>query len=214
MTVANTESAARVVVFSKAPEPGTVKTRLIPALGPEGAAALHRDLTVRAIETALAASVGPVELWCAPDASHSFFAECAQRHPVSLVDQGVGDLGARMHAAFSSLLGTCERVLLIGSDVPALTPRYLQEADRALSEGEDAVVGPAEDGGYVLIGLRRVALQLFEGIAWGGPDVWCDTRARLDALRWRYRSLPALWDVDRREDLRRLEKIHGPVPRS
>lgn len=199
--------AAPVVVFARAPVPGAVKTRLIPALGAEGAAALSRVLTLRSIEAALAAGIGRVELWCAPDASHPFFAECARRYPILLATQGEGDLGARMLGAFSALLAANARVLLIGSDIPPLTPQYLRDADAALEAGADAVFGPAEDGGYVLIGLLRVAPELFDGIAWGGDEVWRRTRDRLEALAWRYRTLPALWDVDRPQDLSRLQGI-------
>ena len=94
--------------------------------------------------------------------------------------------------------------LLIGSDCPALTPEYLREAAAALVNGYDAVIGPAEDGGYVLIGLARVHSSLFERIRWGGPDVLEDTRARFGALGWRCRELDTLWDIDRPEDLERL----------
>ncbi len=203
-----TSAPSRVAVFARAPVPGEVKTRLVPALGGEGAAALHRALVTRALEAAIAADLGPVELWCAPDARDPFFRSCTERFAVNLIAQHEGDLGERMRRAFESMLGTSARALLIGSDVPAMTAAYLRAADAALAEGCDAVIGPAEDGGYVLIGLRRsgrgVAAGLFEGIAWGGPAVLQETRSRIERLGWRHRELPALWDVDRPEDLSRL----------
>ena len=198
-----TRAGSRIAVFAKAPIPGQVKTRLIPALGEQGAAALCRALTTCAIETAAGADIGPVELWCAPDAGHPFFAECSRRFGVALNAQGEGDLGARMQSALAAMLSSAARALLIGSDIPAMTPDYLRAADAALAEGHDAVLGPAEDGGYVLIGLRRVVPGFFEHIRWSEPDLLAVTRKRIAHLGWRHIELPILWDVDRPEDLKR-----------
>lgn len=198
-----TRAGSRIAVFAKAPNPGEVKTRLAPALGERGAAALHRSLVVHAVQTAVGAGIGAVELWCAPDAGHPFFAECSRCYGVTLIAQGEGDLGARMQRAFEKMLGETERALLVGSDIPAMTPDYLRAADAALAKGHDAVLGPAEDGGYVLIGLRRVVPDLFECVRWSEPDVLAVTRTRIAGLGWRHLELPTLWDVDRPEDLQR-----------
>ena len=198
--------ACRVLVFARAPVPGEVKTRLIPALGEARAAALHRKLVLQCLRAARDSRLGPVELWCAPGADDPFFRECGQRFGASLHAQGSGDLGARMQGAFESALARSRRAILVGSDVPALSPRYLRDADRALAEGKDAVLGPAEDGGYVLIGLSRVDSRLFGGIPWGSADVLAETRRRVAALGWRSQELPALWDLDRPEDLARLPR--------
>lgn len=198
-----TRSGSRVAVFAKAPIPGEVKTRLIPALGEQGAAALQGALVTRAIETAVEAGIGPVELWCSPQAGHPFFAECSRRFGVPLIAQGEGDLGARMQRAFAAMLSQVARALLVGSDGPPMTPDYLRAAEAALAEGQDAVLGPAEDGGYVLIGLRRVGAAFFEHIRWSEPDVLAVTRSRIACLGWRHLELPTLWDVDRPEDLKR-----------
>jgi rSAM/selenodomain-associated transferase 1 len=123
---------------------------------------------------------------------------------VSLHPQGEGDLGARMQRAFESALALSPRAILVGSDIPALSPRYLRDADQALGRGDDAAIGPAEDGGYVLIGLSRCDPELFRDIPWGRPEVLAETRRRLAALSWRSSELPVLWDVDRPEDLERL----------
>lgn len=202
-------SGSRIAVFARAPEPGRVKTRLIPALGAAQAADLQRRLALLALETAIASGIGPVELWCAPDATHPFFLNCAQRYGVALASQGAGDLGERMNDALETMLRASERALLIGSDIPGLTAQYLRDADAALKEGCDAVLGPAEDGGYVLIGLRRTSPALFEDMPWGGADVCMKTRARLEQMQLNYRELPALWDVDRPEDLPRLFRSWG-----
>jgi rSAM/selenodomain-associated transferase 1 len=199
-----TADRTAVVIFARAPRPGSVKTRLIPALGPEGAAALHVKLVKHALETARAASFGRVELHCDPDADDAFFRYCAGRYGVVLGAQTGGDLGARMLAACGGALTESARVLLTGSDCPALTARHLRQAEGALREGDDAVFAPCEDGGYALVGLRRVDARLFDGIAWGGDRVMADTRSRLEALGWRWRELETLWDVDRPEDYQRL----------
>jgi len=185
-----------------------VKTRLIPALGEDAAAELHRTLVERTLRTAIAASAGPVELWCAPDVSDSFFADCARRFGVDLRDQGEGDLGARMARALEISVAEGVPALLIGCDCPALTAGYLHQAAAACGGENDAVFGPAEDGGYVLIGLaRRPALQLFENMAWGTVAVMQETRGRLFRLGWRWTELPTLWDLDRPEDLPRWQRL-------
>ncbi len=190
------------MVFARAP--GEAKTRLIPALGEAGVAALHRRLVMHCLRAARDSRLGPVELWCAPDTSDPFFRECERRLGASLHAQGDGDLGARMQRAFESALAGAERAILVGSDIPALSPRYLRDADQALARGDDAVIGPAEDGGYALIGLWRCDPELFRDIPWGGSEVLGQTRRRLAALSWRSSELPVLWDVDRPEDLERL----------
>jgi uncharacterized protein len=192
-----------VIVFARAPQPGAAKTRLIPRLGPEGAAGLHARLVKHALETAKSAAFA-LELRCDPGIDDDFFRFCAARYTATLKDQGPGDLGARMRAAFDEALRERATALLIGSDCPALTARHLRRAARALDEGHDAVFVPCEDGGYGLIGLKRAAAGLFDGIAWGGTDVMATTRARLAGLGWRWLELETLWDVDRPEDYQRL----------
>jgi rSAM/selenodomain-associated transferase 1 len=195
----------RIIVFAKAPRAGEVKTRLIPALGPEGAATLHRRLIEHALAIATAVRDGTVELCCAPDASDRFFASCVAAYGIALTEQGPGDLGERMYRAMTRALAAAPRgAILIGTDCPALVPAHLVGALTALDEGEDAVLAPAEDGGYVLIALRRADPTLFEDIAWGSAKVMHRTTERLDCLGWRWRRLETLWDVDRPEDLRRL----------
>jgi len=201
--MAEAENRCTVVVFARAPQPGRVKTRLIPELGELGAAALHRRLVAHSLAASTQAGIGPVELWCTPGSGHAFFEDCRRRFGVSLRTQGEGDLGARMRRAFESALARSTRAILIGSDIPAISGHYLREADLAL-EGRDAVIGPAEDGGYVLIGLSRCHPELFRDIPWGGPAVLEQTRRRVAALEWRLCELPPLWDVDRPEDLDRL----------
>ncbi len=202
----------RIIVFAKAPQPGAVKTRLIPALGPAGAARLHERLLERTLATAAAAGVGPLEL-CGDPVPDPFLAARAAAHGATLTAQGSGDLGARMHRVLARALAGAPAALAIGCDCPALTPEHLRDAGAALAAGHDAVLAPAEDGGYVLIGLARAHAALFEHIPWGGPDVAERTRAALGRLGWRWRELEPLWDVDRPEDLARLAGGPGETAR-
>jgi hypothetical protein len=196
------------MIFAKAPTPGLVKTRLIPALGERGAANLQRQLIERTLHTAVAAGVGTPELWCAPDPGDPFFAACAKRYGASLRAQGEGDLGMRMARALATALASGSHGLLIGCDCPALTPEYLRLAAAALAGGNDAVLGPVEDGGYVLIGLASSPpAQLFEEISWGSATVMQETRARLARGKRRWHEMDLLWDVDRPEDLPRLREL-------
>ncbi|HUL95644.1 MAG TPA: TIGR04282 family arsenosugar biosynthesis glycosyltransferase [Usitatibacter sp.] len=194
---------AGVAVFAKAPVAGEVKTRLAARLGPREAACLHSLLVRRAVSTAVASGLGPVEIWCAPDESHELFRRCAAEHRVALRRQPGGDLGARMAAAFAVAHARGDALLAIGSDCPALDAGLIREASAALAT-HDAVVIPAEDGGYVLLGLARPSPGLFEGIAWGGGEVMAETRERLRASGSRWIELETLWDVDRPEDYDRL----------
>jgi rSAM/selenodomain-associated transferase 1 len=191
-----------IAVFAKAPVPGEVKTRLAPALGAQGAARLHERLVEHAIATALEARLGPVSLWCAPDESHPFFRRCAQRHGVALRCQHGRDLGERMHHAF---VGSAAPLLVVGSDCPALDAGELRAAAEALRT-HDAVFIPAEDGGYVLVGLSRPDARLFDGLAWGTDSVMARTRERLRAAGLRWHERPTLWDVDRPDDYARLQR--------
>jgi rSAM/selenodomain-associated transferase 1 len=198
------DAGTAVIVFARAPHPGAVKTRLVPALAPEEAAALHALLVKRTLATVRAASYRRIELHGTPDIDDPFFRLCSGHFAAALVEQSGGDLGARMLAAFQSALAACPRVLLLGTDCPALAARHLRQADRALRDGADAAFVPCEDGGYALIGLRRVDPRLFEGVAWGGASVMAETRARLRQLGWSWCELETLWDVDRPEDYARL----------
>lgn len=191
-----------IVVFAKAPQPGRVKTRLAAALGAEAAARLHGRLLERAVATALAAGCGPVELHGSP-ARHGYLRRLALRHGIRLVSQSEGDVGTRMYEAFRRGLRRHARMILIGSDCPELAPADLRRAGRLL-RGCDAVIAPAEDGGYPLIGLRRASAAVFEGVEWSTEAVMAQTRERLARLGWRSRELRTLWDVDRPADLARL----------
>jgi rSAM/selenodomain-associated transferase 1 len=191
-----------VAVFAKAPVPGEVKTRLVPLLGAQAAAELHAALVRRALATARNSGMGPVSLWCMPDTRHPFFAACADEFRITLHAQRGAHLGERMARAFETLVADGP-ALLTGSDCPSLRPEDLRAAAGSLAT-HDAVFQPAEDGGYVLVGLARLVPGLFEGIRWGEDKVMRETRTRLRAAGATWREMPARWDVDRPEDYQRL----------
>jgi len=190
-----------VAVLAKAPLAGFAKTRLIPVLGADGAALLQARLIERAVATACEAACGPVTLWAAPDDAHPAFQAMRAQYGIALARQGDGDLGARMRVAIGAAPG-----LVIGTDCPALTSGHLRTAADVLRGDADAVVLPAEDGGYVLIGTRRPRPALFERMPWSTPDVMAQTRARLRALGLTWREPVTLWDVDVPADLERLRE--------
>lgn len=203
MATGPVEPRVQIAVLAKAPIPGLAKTRLIPALGAQGAAQLQRRLTRQAVRTALDAGLGPVTLWCAPDARHRLFRSLHQVLGVPCLVQASGDLGERMHTAFR-LHAASEPVLLIGTDCPPLAPQHLRDAARALLDGHEAVFLPAEDGGYVLVGLRSPQPALFRDMRWSTPSVMEDTRQRAPAARVAWCELETLWDLDVPADLERL----------
>lgn len=197
-----------IAVFAKAPIAGFAKTRLIPEIGAERAAALQARLIEGAVNTALAARLGPVSLWCAPDREHELFALLASKHGVELHDQAGDDLGARMLRAFVTL--TPDRpLLLIGSDCPALKADHLVLCADALRDA-DAVFLPAEDGGYVLVGMRTPIAELFADIPWGSERVMDETRARARRANLRIAEPATLWDLDDSVDYARAA-AHGLI---
>jgi rSAM/selenodomain-associated transferase 1 len=196
-----------LIVFAKAPVPGQAKTRLIPALGADGAAALAERLLDHAVAACLAACAQAdgcaVELCTTPDTQHPAFQRLARTPGLALSTQGDGDLGARMDRALTRALNTAQAALLIGTDAPALDAARLQQAAQAL-EQHDAVFVPALDGGYALVGLRRPAPELFRRMTWSTPQVMADTRERARRAGLRWAELPAVADIDLPADLLHL----------
>jgi len=199
-----------VQVFARAPVAGSVKKRLIPLLGADGAATLHQCLVEHSLGIARESGLGRVELWCTPDTNGHFFESCGKRFGASLHRQCTGDLGARMLNAIEDGLGRARHVLLIGSDCPSLSAADLRTSARALREGSDAVFCPAEDGGYMLVGMSHAMRTLFEAMTWGTGTVMEETRQRLRDLGRRWHELPPHWDVDRPEDYQRLLREGWP----
>jgi rSAM/selenodomain-associated transferase 1 len=196
-----------LMVFCKAPVPGQVKTRLMPALSARQAADIHVQLSERTLKLAAQSRLCPVQLWCAPATDHDFFTASATIYRLELRQQHGADLGERMHLAFESALAVYPHALLMGCDCPSLTESDLEEAVMALRQGHDLVLAPAEDGGYVLIGLNRPCPELFNDMAWGTSQVLAQTRARIDRLHLRHHELREQWDLDTVSDLDRYRAL-------
>lgn len=192
-------AATRIVIFAKAPVAGKAKTRLIPALGEEGAARLARTMLAETVSRSLEAALAVPELCATPDPRS---AEWTGLLPagVRTYDQGSGDLGQRLARAARRVIASGERVLLIGADCPDLTADHMRAAARRLDD-HDAVIHPAEDGGYVLLGLSRFDATLFSGIAWSTDTVAADTKLRAETLGWSLFVGETLRDIDEPGDL-------------
>ena len=196
----------KLIIFTRYPEPGITKTRLIPVLGKAGAANLHRLMAQRTIARALSlqksrrlsveihhtgGSQQQMEDWLGTDLIYQ--------------NQIDGDLGARMTAAFQNSFDSgVDKVAIIGTDCPDLKAEILAQTFDELSD-RDLVLGPAKDGGYYLIGLRRSIPELFDGINWGTSEVFASTRAIAQNLGLNIAVLPILADIDRPEDLLGLD---------
>jgi len=196
-------NSTTIVIFAKAPVSGQVKTRLIPALGDEGAAQLARRLLDRTLETALAAGIGPVELCASPNLTDPAWNNIGIPPGIGGSTQGDGDLGERMARAARRHLDHGAPLLIIGTDCLALTARHLREAATALTSF-DAVLLPALDGGYVLLGLQRFHQDIFRGIPWGTGEVARLTLSRMAVLDWTVSRGMPLPDIDNPADLRHL----------
>jgi len=196
-----------ILVFARAPEAGQAKTRLIPKLGPEGAAQLHSRLVHLTLETATAFHNVSVQLWCSPDPHRSFFSQCRATYDVELHAQSGVDLGERMLNAFNQALTDYDWALLIGTDCPDLNIEDFEQAEQDLNNGIDVVLGPAADGGYYLIGLKRPEPNLFQNIPWGGSEVLSCTYTRLNEAGLTFSQLHEHHDIDRPEDLIRFLRL-------
>jgi rSAM/selenodomain-associated transferase 1 len=202
----------RILVFAKAPVPGRVKTRLIPALGAEGAARLARRLLGLALEQARAAAVGPVELCMSPAPGHPDWGDIALPSGIDTSDQGGGDLGERMARAARRRIEAGEPVLLTGTDCPGLDAARLRAAAARLAD-HDAVLHPAEDGGYPLLGLNTFHPSLFTDMPWSTAAVALLTLRRAAALGWRVWVGEALRDIDTPGDLTEAGPTGGELVR-
>jgi rSAM/selenodomain-associated transferase 1 len=196
-----------ILLLTRLPQPGKSKTRLIPALGAEGAAELQRTMTLMMSEIIRAiakecqvctevhytgGSREEMEKWLGADLTYK--------------PQHEGDIGTRMYTAITQHLGYHKSIILIGSDCPAIDAPLLQSGLAALQHN-DIVIGPAFDGGYYLIGVQGSIRQndlkyLFSDIIWGTEEVLRQTRERLHTLKLRYHLLKKLHDIDTPEDLR------------
>jgi rSAM/selenodomain-associated transferase 1 len=193
-----------IAVLAKAPIAGFAKTRLIPAIGADKAAQLQARLIAHAVGTACTTEIGPVTVWATPDETDPAFQALSARYPIALARQPDGDLGERMFAALTAKGGPA---IVIGTDCPAMTCEHLRMAADALRGGTDVAICPAEDGGYVLIGMRAPSPVPFSGMAWSTNNVMAETRRRLHDNKLTWLEPVTLWDVDVPEDLPRLRSL-------
>lgn len=200
----------RIAIFAKAPIPGFAKTRLIPAIGADAAAALQAELIYRAVAVARAAQLGPITLWCTPDKEHICFRRLAAQSNLQLFEQCPGDLGSKMQNAFERLEGP---LLLMGTDCLVLEPHHLHLCAAELGGGADGVFLPVEDGGYVLVGLHQPSASIFDAIPWNTGAVMATTRVRARAASLQIAEPATLWDLDTPEDYARAVKA-GLIPLS
>jgi len=212
MTVEGQGSGARyrrgrILVFARAPYPGQVKRRLISAYGKHGSTQLYRLMLLDTLRTV--SGLAHLELWCQPSTSHPFLHYCAHQVGAQLKVQRGRDLGLRMYHALRRSLEEAPWALVVGSDCVSLRKTDLDLACATLEHGKDAVLGPAQDGGYVLLGLRRLEKGLFAPMPWGTDRVLGKTRQRLARFDYSWSELPLRWDADRPADVRRWLAIRG-----
>ena len=204
------DSDTLIIQFAKVPVAGTVKTRMLPQLSAEQACELHQELTQWTNACVSEAAVGVVWLAVAGDDTHPFLSSL--KHQRLHLQRGA-DLGERMYNALLLGLQDYANVLLVGSDCPFIDEAYLRAARGALDQ-DDVVLGPALDGGYVMIGVKRVKQEWFSGVSWGGGKVLEQTRQRLKSTHSGWRELSALPDIDRPEDLPRWRALQNSAPQS
>lgn len=200
------DGGTAILIFAKAPIPGFAKSRLVPALGEKRAARLHELMAHATVATVLASGLGSVELWCTPSPAHQSFQRYLDCDSLTLYEQPPGDLGTRLGYAHDLAFARHQRVVIIGTDCPCLTVAVLQQAAADL-DLYDAVLVPAEDGGYVLIGLSRPCAEAFRAVDWSTARVCEQTVRGFARAQATYRLHHPLWDVDEAEDYERLVKL-------
>ena len=203
-----------LLVFAKEPVAGKVKTRLARAIGVEASARVYRDLLATTLAHGHAAwrsrIVDHLELWCASDGDAPFLRGIGTAFGAARYVQSEGDLGQRMAHAMRDAFARASSLLLIGSDCPLLQPARLAEASAAL-RNHDAVLVPAEDGGYVLVGARRELP--FADVRWSTQHALADTVRGFARAGIAHTTLPACWDVDDEQGLARFDALRDARPR-
>ena len=192
-----------VLVFAKAPVEGEVNTRLIPDIGVQAATRLQHDLLHQRLLMLTKANLCAVTLMCAPDKNHACFVSCEKKYTITLSAQSGADLGERLLNGINSALEQYKFCIVIGTDAPALDEIMIKQAIDKLHEGKAVVFVPAEDGGYVLVGLQQRHDYLFQHITWGSDQVMQQSRDVLEKHGIPYQALATCWDVDRLEDYQR-----------
>ena len=196
-----------ILVFAKAPVAGSVNTRLIPDLGVQAATKLQEDFIRQRLHMLQQANLCAVTLMCAPDIHHECFVQCQQQYGVTLQQQAGDDLGERMFNGIEQSLRSYKYCIVIGTDAPALDVTQITSAIEILREDKSSnshvVFVPAEDGGYVLIGMDKAHSFLFNNIRWGSDEVMQQSRKTLKKNNVNFTELAECWDVDSLNDYQR-----------
>ncbi|MCP3851171.1 MAG: glycosyltransferase [Gammaproteobacteria bacterium] len=195
-----------IIIFAREPVKGRVKTRLIPALGQEGATKLYTQLLNYALNNVMNSALSPVELCVTPESHPDYFSRLSCAEQFSLSFQEGDDLGLRMLNALNQGLCHYSKVILMGTDCPFLTKRDLQEAITSLDK-HDMVFSPASDGGYVLVGAKKVVPHVFENIEWGTDQVMIQSRQVLIESQISWQELSLQDDIDLQSDLIKLKQL-------
>jgi len=196
----------KIIVFSKAPIAGEVKTRMIPKLGAAGASELHHRLLQHTLQMCHQADIATIDLYCSPNTEHPIFQQLQQQYALNLHPQQGENLGQRMYHAMAMALQTSSRIILIGSDCPWLTAEHLQTAFDALNSPIQLAIAPAVDGGYVLIAANAICPEIFQNIQWSTSRVYPQTQDAIKHIGWQYNELTTLYDLDTADDLKQLNR--------
>ena len=199
-----------ILIFTKAPVAGQVKTRLVPHISASLAARLHETLTHDRLRMCTSGNLCDVQLWCSPDTRHPFFFDCKECYQIQLHAQRGSNLGERMSHALKTMLGQYEKIIIIGTDAPALGIDTMDAAIEQL-DSNDVVLVPAEDGGYVLIGAATYHEDLLVDVPWGTKNVLTNTVCNIEHLHLQYSLLAECWDVDRPADLERYLALNADL---
>lgn len=194
-----------IQLFTKAPLKGKIKTRLEPVLSQDEIVALVKNLIVDRVNQVVGNAFCPLNVWAALDAKHEFFLGLQRQYPIEIFSQEGIDLGERMHYAVRRGLNQYQKVILLGGDCVSVDLDYLHQAIAALDH-HPVVLGPAEDGGYVLLGTRVDYKAMFVDVEWGSDQVLKQTIEKLQQQNIEYCLLDTRWDLDRPEDLARLQR--------
>jgi rSAM/selenodomain-associated transferase 1 len=194
-----------LLVFARPPVAGQVKTRLAKSIGHEAALQVYRSLFAVTVKTAAASAADDIFIYVAGTTNHPWVRSLAQQYGATLARQRGSDLGERMYNALAEQLEAEKQSVLIGTDCPVLTADYIDRTFAMLASGSNVVIGPAEDGGYVLVGANQVRREWFSNIDWGTDRVFRQTREQIRKSGGSLAVMETLWDVDRHEDLLRWQ---------
>ena len=196
-----------LLVFAKSPEAGKVKTRLIPDIGVDAATDLYKELLIRTLDTSIDSCFSNKQLWISGDSKNVFFKDSNKLSSFNKLKQYGNDLGERMFNAFQQALTEHKYAVLIGSDCPSMTAHDLSVASNMLESEKDVVLGPAADGGYYLIGLKKNNINLFNDIDWGSKTVFEKTISKAEKLNLNIGLLSQRNDIDRVSDIEEYKKM-------